>query len=110
MSDSHLIPVVGYLDGSRKTDGLLHIITMQGRRIAVPAESVASQHKIEPGEDGAYRFFLHANAAISAEIQAKELSSGQTHWSSDTARPLRQGMRAASHPNDGETHWSSDTA
>jgi hypothetical protein len=110
MSDAPLTPIVGYLDTSRKANGLLHIITMQGQRIAVPAAIVASKHKIEPGEDGAYRFFLHADAMVSAEIQAKDLYRGQTHWSSDTARPVRHGMRAASVPDDGSTHWASDTA
>jgi len=110
MPEPTLAVLAGYLDLTRKSEDQTHIITLGGRRISVPNASIASKHRMEPGEDGAYRFFLSDDAIVTADVKVGDLIQTETHFSHDTAMRMRLGMRASSIASDGETHFSHDTA
>jgi len=110
MAEPTLVALIGYIDGDRKTKDQTHIITMAGRRLSIPNASIKSQHAIEPGAGGAVRFFLANDSIVSAEMLAKDLPEGETHWSSDTARRRRFELRSEVAALDGDTSVSADTA
>jgi hypothetical protein len=110
MAEPTLVALIGYIDQDRNTKGQTHIITMAGRRLSIANASIISKHPIEPGTGGALRFFLANDAIVAAEMRASDLPEGETHWSSDTARRRRLGLRSDVAALDGDTSVSADTA